>query len=573
MDNFYRRWSKQTLKDAYQYFGCHPEGNQTVFRVWAPGAEAVFVTGSFCNWNPHGFLMEESFPGIFTAAIPNVQEYDPYKYVICCNGQEQFKSDPFAVHAETPPANASKVYSLEDYIWNDGKWMSRRNAAEGKPINLYEIHSGSFRTYADGEPLNYKNLAAELIPYVKSMGYTGVCLLPILEYLDSGSGGYHTTGFFAPTSRYGTPKDFLDFVNACHQADICVWVEWNPEDFPVDDFGLSNFPGNCYESAEDLQRKDFRHFNYESVPVRNFLFSSAFFLLEQCHVDGLRVCGCESIAKRPGGKQFLTDLNQLIAQLQPGVRTAGEEPDVGFRLLWQEKPAQCLLDYAAGKGNPPRSADQIGDRLLAVSQQFLAKLGDSPMGWLPGRYEEKFAKLRAAMTLFYAAPGKKLLFMGNEFAQFAPWTPEHELDWMLLDYEMHRKFQSFIRQLNDFYRKTPAMWEVLLPSDFCPIRFADHPRVLAFSRKDSAGNEFLTLANFGAESEELVLGVERRGKYTELFSTDEIKYGGEGRLNGTTFAKLRPAQDKPFCIDIKLPPLAAIYLYKAAGPAKQSGHR
>lgn len=573
MDKWTFSWNSRESLEAFRYFGCHREGANTTFRVWAPGAEKVFVTGIFCGWEPCRFPMEQAAPGIFEASLPAVREYDAYKYVIeTADGRQIFKSDPFAVHAETPPGNASKVYDLDGYEWNDAKWMNRRSSASDRPLSLYEIHAGSFRTYASGEPLNYKNLASELIPYVKEMGYSGVCLLPVLEHLDGGSGGYRTTGFFAPTSRYGTPRDFLDFICACHQADLSVWLEWSPEGFPVDDFGLADFTGGrCYEAADDAERQDFRRFDYESPMARGFLLSSALFLLEQCHADGIRVCGSGRTAGRAGGREFLRELTGRIAADFPGVLTAGEDPEAGFSLLWKEEPGRRLLDFAARGSEPPRSTDQNDEGLLAVSQQFLAELGDSLIGWIPGNYEEKFSRLRAAMTVFYAAPGKKLLFMGNEFAQFSPWTPSHELDWMLLDYEMHRKFQYFIRQLNDFYRKTPAMWGKLEGGAFSPIRFPDHPLLLAFSRKDPSGNEFFTLANFGTSEAELLLGVDRRGKYTELFSTDEIKYGGEGRLNGTAFAKLRPAQGKPFCVEAVLPPLSAVYLYKSAGPIRQSG--
>ena len=557
-------WSGWEGPGAFRSFGCHPQEGQTLFRVWAPEAEQVFVTGAFCSWDPRLFPMEQTAPGVFEALLTCAEEFDAYKYAVQTpDGQLRFKSDPFAVHAETPPGNASKVYFLENYQWNDARWMARRASGEVRPLNLYEIHAGSFRTYANGEPLNYRNLAGELSAYLKDMGFTGVCLMPLLEHLDGASGGYRTTGFFAPTSRYGTPSDFLDLVNALHQADLSVWMEWSPEGFPADDFGLSDFAGApLFECPEDAERPDFRRFDYENPAVREFLFASARFLLEVCHIDGLRICGDRRIASRPGGREFLQELNRQIPRHFPGARTAGAAPDAEPSLLWDEEPLPALLRFAAEGGQPPAFPAQGDRRLLAAGRQFLDRLGDSLMGWIPGSYEEKFARLRAVMTVFYGAPGRKLLFMGSEFAQFSPWTPAHELDWMLLDYEMHRKFQSFFRQLNDFYRKTPAIWQ---SPDLSPIAFPENPALLGFSRRDEAGNEFLVLANFGKEETPIELGVDRRGKYTELFSSDEIKYGGGGRLNGGGFAKLRPAQGKPFCVDAVLPPLSAVYFFKSAG--------
>lgn len=568
MDKRFFSWNIGENQPLFRFFGCHPQEDGVVFRVCAPEAAEVFVTGAFCQWDPLKNPMTPIAPGIYEASIQGIRNFDAYKYVIRTgDGRLIFKSDPFALHAETPPGNASKVYFPEERNRNDSRWLSRRQTPEPKPVNLYEVHAGTFRTYASGEPLNYRTLANELSAYVKDMGYTGVCLLPILEHINDSDGGYRTTSFFAPTSRYGTPDDFWDFVSVFHQADLSVWLEWPAEGFPADDFGLSDFSGiPCFEAPDDVEKPDFRRFDYENPSVRRFLIDSARFLLETSHADGIRVCGGSRIADRPGGLAFLKELNAALLSEFPGIRTAGSAPDAGFSLLLEEAPVDALLSVSSGE--PPASPlFPPGASLLSADHHLLWEKESTLMGQMTGSYEEKFAKLRALVTVLYGASGKKLLFMGNEFAQFSPWNAEHELDWMLLDYEMHRKFQNFTRQLNDFYRKAPAMWG----EDFTPIPFPEQPLLLAFSRKDPAGNEFFTLANFTNEEIPLQMGVERRGKYTELFSTDELKYGGQGRLNSAAFARLHSAQGKPFCAEALLPPLTAIYLYKAAGlPRKEN---
>lgn len=550
-------WVSGTATDAYTYLGSHTEGQNTVFRVWAPGVREVFVTGSFCGWNPRCFPMEEISPGLFTCSISGISQYDTYKYVWTTpDGNQIFKSDPFAFHTETPPANASKVYTLRDFLWNDSKWMAKRRIDQA--INLYQAHAGTFRTYAGGEPLNYRKLGEELCPYLKKLGCSHISFLSLLEYMDDDSTGEKTTGFFALTSRYGVPDDFRQMVDQFHQAEIGVVMDWNPAGFPTDDFGLSNFTGRHYWEASD-QNETFRLFDFERPEVRSFLLSSAFYLLDVFHLDGLRIpCG-EIIAKRPGGMEFLKLLNEKIQEKYPDVFTIGPVQDVGFTLLEAPKSAWTIFNMAAGI--PGKLPDFSGHAVLELDANEIRK--SSIMNRMPGSYDEKFARFRAASACYRLFPGSKLSMMGNEFAQFSAWQPHHQLDWVLLDYEMHRKFLYLLRSLNDFCRKTPAVRSEN-PDSYEPLSLNNG--ITGYIRRDEIGNQIYVLSNFtGQTVEKLTIGVERRGKYAELFNTDEAQYGGEGRNCGVNFAKLHPADGKPYCIELDLPPYTTVYLYKAAG--------
>lgn len=552
-----KSWSSGSMTDAYAYFGCRLDSSGAVFRVWAPGAREACVTGSFCGWEDRRYPMEEISPGLFSCTVQGVAQYDTYKFVWTTpDGRRIFKSDPFAFHGETPPANASKAYALGDYPWNDVKWMARRKA-QG-PVNLYQLHAGSFRTYAGGEPLNYRKLGEELIPYLKKLGCTHAAFLSLLEHMDGDSAGEKTTGFFALTSRYGVPDDFRQAVDQLHQAEIGVIMDWNPAGFPVDDFGLSDFAGQPYWEAPG-QEGDFRFFDFERPEVRSFLLSSACFLLDTFHLDGLRIPRAGEIAERPGGAAFLRKLNQTLRRKFPTVLTIGAGNGLGFSLRPDPEAAWSIFGMAAGTpGNLPAFRE---GSLLELDAGEVRQC--SIIGRMPGSYDEKFARFRAGAACFRLMPGSKLSMMGNEFAQFSPWRPGQELDWVLLDYEMHRKCLTLLRNLNDFCRKNPAVrWEAKKSYEALPLPDG----LCGYVRTDEAGNRIFVLSNFtGQAANRLTIGVDRRGKYAELFNTNEAQYGGEGRAAGVNFAKLKPADGKPYCIELDLPPFTTVYLYKAAG--------
>lgn len=561
----FTQWKTGTSANAYEFFGCHPDGQETVFRVWAPGAENLYVTGSFCGWDPCRYPMQETEPGLFCLTLPGISQYDVYKYVrMTADGQPVFKSDPFAFHAETAPANASKVYAMGNHAWGDGKWMSRRSP-DG-PLNLYQLHAGAFRTYAGGEPLNYCKLGEELASYLKKLGCTHADFLPLLEYMDPESWGRKTTGFFAITSRYGVPDDFRQMVDVLHQAEIGAVMDWCPAGFPADDFGLADFAGGPYWEAGG-QEGDFRFFDFRRPEVQSFLLSSACRLFEVFHLDGLRVAGTAQIAQRPGGREFLETLAAAVRRDFPSAFLIGGPECGAFSFREDPESAWRIMDMAAGKpGELPRAEP---GRILELEAEEMRR--ESLIGRMPGSYDEKFARLRAGTACFRLFPGSKLSMMGNELAQFSAWQPYHELDWLLLDYELHRKFLYLLRSLNDFAQKSAAV-RAEHPGSHRPLSLNAGAGIVGYIRQDEAGSQIFVLANFTENpAERLTIGVDRRGKYAELFNTDEAQYGGEGRSSGVNFAKLRPADGKPYCIEANLPPFTTVYLYKSAGakrPAK-----
>ena len=554
-------WRQGRAADAFRYFGCHMEQHETVFRVWAPGAQAVSVAGPFSGWQPGVYQAQEVEPGVFECRAPGLYEYIPYKFVVtAADGRQFFKSDPFAFHAETPPGNASKLYDPFGYEWSDAKWMGKRSPV-GQPLSIYQIHAGSFRTYAGGEPLNYRKLGEELAPYLKNLGCTHLGLMPLLEHMQEGAPRCRTTGFFALTSRYGVPRDFCRMVEQLHLVDIGVTMDVDLLGFPLDDFGLSNFAGRPYWEAEC--GPDGCYFDFENPVVQSFLLSSAAYLLETFHLDGLRILHAAEIAARPGGADFLRYFVQALREKFPTAIFIGDAEGLGFSRVAASDAIQSLLRLSSGEDIPFPTP-----RCGVIQQIDLDTVGrESLIARMPVSYEEKFARLRAAIACYRALPGAKLSFMGNEFAQFTTWYPGRELDWVLLDYEMHRKFLAMVRRTSDFYRKTAAIWEEdAFTERFEPIVSAEHPGVKGFIRRDELGSQIIVLCNFTNEPvSPFVLGVEKRGKYAELFSSDEAQYGGQGRSCNVNFAKLRPAGGKPYCIEADLPPCSTVYLYKSAG--------
>ena len=509
MKDFYNNFSSGITSEAYRYFGSFEKNGSVTFRVWAPGASAVSVAGDFNDWNNEANPMKQCGNGIWEAKIKGAKKYDSYKYAITGpDGMTVLKSDPYARHFETAPANASKIYESE-YVWSDSAWIEsqkNKNIYES-PVNIYEVHAGSWKRFSDGNTYDYVTLANELSKYLKKMNYTHVELMPVTEYPFEGSWGYQVSGYFAPTSRYGSPDDFKKFVDIMHRSGIGVILDWVPAHFPRDGFGLYRFDGTpCYEYADPRkgEHKEWGTvvFDYGKPQVRNFLISSAVYWVKEYHADGLRVDavasmlyldygrqGGEWIPNSYGGKEnleavaFLKDMNTAVFAANPSVMMIAEESTawplvtkppqdggLGFNFKWNMCWMNDMLRYMS---LDPYFRKDNHDCLTfsffyAFSENFILPISHdevvhgkcSMIEKIPGEYEMKFASLRAFYAYMTAHPGKKLLFMGQEFAQFTEWNYQKELDWMLLDYDMHKRMQQYVAELNKFYLNNPEFWEI-----------------------------------------------------------------------------------------------------------------
>ena len=602
--------------EAYRFFGAHFDcrgGDEgVVFRVWAPHAKAVSVVGDFNSWVPGSHPMAKLDEGVWEAFIPGIREYDVYKFCLTTRQDELlFKADPYAFHAETRPSNASKVYRLEGYEWNDGEWEARQKKRDPltAPMNIYELHAGSWRLKENGAPYNYSELADELIPYLLDMHYTHVELLPITEYPYDGSWGYQVTGYFAPTSRYGTPKDFMNFVDKCHQAGLGVIMDWVPAHFPKDGFGLYMFDGEpCYEDPNPRrgEHKEWGTmvFNYGMPEVESFLVSSALYWVEQFHVDGLRVDAVASMLyldynrrdgewepNRYGGKEnleaiaFLRKLNSTVlgrhphklmiaeeSTAWPMVSKPAEDGGLGFNFKWNMGWMNDMLSYMSTdplfrSGNHNKVTFSF---FYAFSENFILPISHdevvhgkcSLINKMPGDYEAKFANLRTFYGYMMAHPGKKLLFMGQEFGQFIEWNEAKALDWMLLDYDRHRQLRQYVKDLNRLYHDLPDFWQVdyswegfqwVVPDD-------NAQSVIAFLRRDAAGHTTLVVCNFNPVLREgYQMGVPVAGTYKELLSSDDEAYGGSGVHNKPLRSHKKPMHGFDQSISVTLPPLSTVY--------------
>ncbi len=618
--------------ECQRFFGAHfttvGETEGVMFHVWAPRAKAVSVVGDFNSWVPSATPMKNLDPegGIWECFVPGLQQYDIYKYCVTTPSDELvFKADPYAFHTETRPANCSKVYELEGcYKWTDAAWQKRAAAQSplDKPMNIYEMHAGSWRTYPDGNPYSYRELAGELVPYLTEMGYTHVELLPLMEYPFDGSWGYQVSGYFAPTSRYGTPADFKAFVDACHRAGIGVIMDWVPAHFPKDEFGLYRFDGtNCYEDQNPL-RAEHREwgtmvFDFGRPEVCSFLISSALFWLKEYHIDGLRVDAVASMLyldynRRDGEWQpnihgdnknleaiwFLQKLNSAVSERCPGAMMIAEESTawplvshpvseggLGFHFKWNMGWMNDMLSYMSTDplfraGNHNKVTFSF---FYAFSENFVLPISHdevvhgkcSLINKMPGDYEQKFAGLRTFYGYMMAHPGKKLLFMGQEFAQFIEWNENQQLDWMLLDYDRHAQMQSFVRGLNHLYLDTPALWEDDFTWDGFQWIVADDSSqsIVVFLRRDKKGNEIIAVCNFAPVLRpDYKFGVPRAGQYAELINSDDEAFGGGGVHNEPVRAVKEPMHGFEYSISLRIPPMSAMLL-RAPKPARPKAHK
>ncbi len=598
-----RRFHDGVESRAWEWLGAHPEvrGGQegTVFRVWAPHAADVSVIHEGNGWlrDLAPMTRMEEDPTVWTCFLPDVRQFDSYKYSIRTPEGAVFdKADPYALHAETRPHTASKVYDRRDYEWHDRSWMQRARRTE-QPVNIYEVHFGSWQVRDDSSFYSYREMADRLIPYVSDMGYTHLELLPLMEHPFDGSWGYQPLGWFAATSRYGTPRDLMYFIDRCHQAGLGVILDWTAAGFPSDAHGLICFDGApCYESEELTDEMQFgmRRFDFGKPEVVSFLLSSAMFWVSKYHVDGLRVSSVQPMlfldfersegqwtANRYGenvnleGAKFLRTLTDtvrgqypdvlLIASrtgLWPSVTKSTALGGLGFTHMWRDDWVYDALEHVAALPDDAEGfsdwltmslLDSLGERyILSLSHDAVSHGDGSLLARMPGEYNEKFSHLRTLYGFVMAHPGEKLLFMGGEFAQFTEWACHHGLDWMLLDYETHRQMREYVRALNLFYRDSPPLWEQGDMSDFDWLDRGDRmPGLLAFMRCAATGEKLLAVVNFtGQRAAGYSIGLDAPGEWEEVFTSDLISFGGSGVNNGVREAQAAEDGAKPYRLTV-----------------------
>ena len=607
----------------YEKLGSHPAENGTDFGVWAPNAKAVSVIADFNGWNPdaHPLHLRSDDSGIWEGFIPDVGVGATYKYHIVSRYNKYVvdKSDPYAFRCEKPPETASVIWDLK-YEWSDQDWMQNRlrhNSIES-PFSIYEVHLGSWKRNAEegNRSLTYRENADQLGDYVKQMGFTHVELMPVMEHPFYGSWGYQQTGYFAATSRYGTPQDFMYFVDQMHQAGIGVILDWVPSHFPQNENGLIYFDGtNLYEHADPHKgyHPDWKSyiFNYGRWEVREFLISNALFWLEKYHIDGLRVDGVASMLyldysrkegewapNKFGGREnleaveFIKTFNHAVYENYPDVQTIAEESTawpmvsrptylggLGFGMKWNMGWMHDMLDYFSKDPIHRKYAQSTitfsiwyafsENFILSLSHDEVVHMKGSLMNKMPGDAWQKAANLRALFGYMYAHPGKKLLFMGGEFGMWREWNHDSSLDWDLLEFPLHYGIQKWMKDLNHFYRNEPALYE----ADFQHQGFEwmdfhdwDHS-IISFVRKDKTQDRLvLIVCNFTpVPRHEYEVPVPRAGYWKEVLNSDAVEYVGTGQGNYggcESFPSTSTASGKNHSLSLTLPPLSVLYFVR-----------
>lgn len=603
---------------SHKMLGAHPtvhEGKEGIrFSLWAPNGKEVRVVGSFNDWQGDRTPMSRvGQSGVWSTFVPQAREGDLYKFeIITQSGERQLKSDPFAFYSEQRPKTASIVYPLEGFEWQDHQWQQGKTQSFEKPVLIYEVHLGSWKRKSNGDFLTYRELADQLVDYVAQMGYTHIEILPIAEHPFDGSWGYQITGYFSTTSRFGTPKDFMYFVDQCHQRGLGVILDWVPGHFCRDAHGLWNFDGTPQYEYNDPERANNRgwgtlNFDLGKPEVMSFLISNAIYWLEVFHLDGLRVDAVASIlyldyGKKKGewisnkyggrenleGVEFLKRLNAAVFKYFPNTLMIAEESTtwplvtmpidkggLGFNFKWNMGWMNDTLKYMT---LDPIHKNHHHNKLTfsltyAFSENFVLPLSHdevvhgkkSLLDKMPGDYWQKFANLRGYYAYMMGHPGKKLLFMGGEFGQFIEWNHEKELDWSLLNFDMHAKLKRYVEDLNRFYRSEGAFWKQ--DQSWEGFRWVDpdnhEQSMLAFARLGSnCGEVIIVVINFTPiVYHQYRLGVPKQGKYIEALNSDHTKYGGSGLINhNEIMTGQMPWQNCNYSIELTIPPLGALFL-------------
>lgn len=618
-----------TAISAYEYMGAHAVTHDGtagyMFRVWAPRAQAVSVVGDFNSWDASAHPMHKITGGIWECFVPGGATYDSYKFAVTgADGKQRYKADPYAFHAETRPGTNSKLYTIEGYQWGDQAWRDSRHQSPiyTAPLNIYEVHLGSWRRRENGDFIGYRDLAGELAAYVKDMGFNFIELLPITEYPYDPSWGYQCTGYYAPTSRYGTPEDFMYFVDKMHQEGIGVILDWVPSHFCKDAHGLYEFDGSpCYEYA-DMRKGEHaawgtRVFDYGRPEVKSFLLSSAAFWIKEYHVDGIRVDAVASmlyldydrpdgqwVPNQHGGKEhleaidFLRALNKTAFTVNPDVLMVAEESTawplvtkpadvggLGFNLKWNMGWMNDVSHYI--KLDPYfrqfNHKDLTFSFMYAFSENFVLPMSHdevvhmkgSLLNKIPGEYKDKFAGVRAFYTYMLTHPGKKLMMMGSEFGQWNEWHYEHSLDWHLLENKENQDMKAFFQAANNLYLQRPELWEVDFSWEGFQWLEADDAsaNTVAFLRKDKKGDFLVVACNFSPiHRNGYRVGVPAAGRYAAILNSDDEAFGGAGLGDkGQLSTEKVPCHGQEQSITIDLPPMSGvIYRCVRKAPAKKA---
>ncbi len=618
-------FNEGTNYKAYETLGVHKFNNGWRFAVWAPNAESVSVACDRNSWTGDGMYLERAGgTGVWYGWFSDITEGEAYKYRIVSKGKAVLKADPFAFEAELRPNTASVVKDIPTIKWSDKKWIEKREKTPpyDKPMLIYEVHPGSWKMHEDGSFYSYKELADELIEYVKEMGYTHIEFMPLSEYPFDGSWGYQVSGYFAATSRYGTPEELMYFIDKAHKNGIYVIMDWVPAHFPRDLYGLYMFDGGpTYEYADPRmgEHKDWGTmvFDYSKSEVNSFLLSSAYFWAEVYHIDGLRVDAVSSMLYRDysrndgewvaniyGGNQnleaisFLQNLNKTMFSFFPNFLMIAEESTawgmvtgptdaggLGFNYKWNMGWMNDTLRYMSMDPYFRKSNHNLLTFLMyyAYSENFILPLSHdevvhgkhSLVDKMYGSYEEKFASYRALLAYYLSLPGKKLMFMGGEIAQFIEWRYDEGLEWKLLEYDMHKKLQGYVKDINKFYIDNKPFWQIDDSWDgFKWINDQDgNNSILSFMRMGKKkGDQVIVAVNFTpVKREKYPIGVPLSGDYEILIDSSWEKYGGENRSRKRVFkAKKSPVLEMPYSIEVDMDGYAALYIRKKPKNNKKS---